>query len=115
MAEASRTDINLHSNEFGKMVDELLDFDEAVGRAMRFADENRETLVIVIGDHETGGVTLLDGDLKTGRIFAQQSTNDHTALPVSVFAYGSGAERFVGFYENTAVFYKILNALNIKP
>jgi alkaline phosphatase len=54
---------------------------------------------------------LLDGDYKTGYVSGQFSTNDHTATPVPVFAYGPGAQLFTGVYENTAVFYKILEAL----
>ncbi|MCB4234206.1 alkaline phosphatase [Kaistella anthropi] len=98
MAEASRTDINLHSNEFGKMVDELLDFDEAVGRAMRFADKDRETLVIVIGDHETGGVTLLDGDRKLGAYLLSRAptTTPRCRYPFSPMAPGqSGLSVFM--------------------
>jgi alkaline phosphatase len=76
---------------------------------------DRETLVIVTADHETGGLSLTGGDYTTGYISGQFSTDDHTAVPVPVFAYGPGAQLFSGVYENTAIFYKILQAVNIKP
>lgn len=115
MAEASRTDGNAHANELGKVIQELLDFDEVVGKALKFADSNGETLVIVLGDHETGGLTLLDGDLKEGWVLGNFSSNDHTALPATVFAYGPNSQDFTGFQENTDIFVKILKAFNIKP
>ena len=49
MVEASQTDGGGHSNNIEQLVTELLDFDHVVGKAMKFADENKETLVIVLG------------------------------------------------------------------
>lgn len=114
MVEASQTDGGGHSNNLEQLVTELLDFDHVVGKAMKFADENKETLVIVLGDHETGGLTLLDGSLKEGWVFGNFSTNDHTSIPSSVFAYGPNSQEFTGLFENTEVFNKILEAYGIK-
>lgn len=114
MVEASQTDGGGHSNNIEQLVTELLDFDHVVGKAMKFADENKETLVIVVGDHETGGLTLLDGSLKDGWIFGNFSTNDHTSIPSSVFAYGPNSKEFTGLFENTEIFNKILNAYGVK-
>lgn len=114
MAEGSRTDINAHANQLGNEVQELLDFDEVVGKALKFADEDGETLVIVVGDHETGGLSLLDGDIRQGWVLGNFSTNDHTSLPSMVFAYGPNSQEFVGFQENTDIFIKILKAFGIQ-
>lgn len=114
MIEASQTDGGGHSNNIEQLVTELLDFDHVVGKAMKFADENKETLVIVVGDHETGGLTLLDGSLKEGWVFGNFSTNDHTSIPSSVFAYGPNSKEFTGLFENTEIFNKILAAYGIK-
>ncbi|UDQ55093.1 alkaline phosphatase [Chryseobacterium indologenes] len=114
MIEASQTDGGGHSNNIEQLVTELLDFDHVVGKAMKFADENKETLVIVVGDHETGGLTLLDGSLKEGWVFGNFSTNDHTSIPSSVFAYGPNSREFTGLFENTEVFNKILAAYGIE-
>ena len=115
MVEASRTDGNAHANHLGNVVQELLDLDEVVGDALKFADENPETLVIVLGDHETGGLTILDGSLKDGWVLGNFSTNDHTAIPAAVFAYGAQSGNFRGLFENTEVFNKILEAYHIQP
>ncbi len=114
MVEASQTDGGGHSNNIEQLVTELLDFDHVVGKAMKFADENKETLVIVVGDHETGGLTLLDGNLKEGWIFGNFSTNDHTSIPSSVFAYGPNSKEFTGLFENTEIFNKIMEAYGIR-
>lgn len=114
MIEASQTDGGGHSNNIEQLVTELLDFDHVVGKAMKFADENKETLVIVVGDHETGGLTLLDGSLKDGWVFGNFSTNDHTSIPSSVFAYGPNSKQFTGLFENTEIFNKILSAYGIQ-
>jgi alkaline phosphatase len=34
---------------------------------------------------------------------------------IPVFAYGAGAEKFSGIYENTAIFDKILAAFRFRP
>lgn len=110
MTEGAQIDHAAHDNDLQWLVDEMLDFDQVVAQALAFADKNGETLVIVTADHETGGLTLLEGDYEKGTVSGQFSTDDHTALPVMVYAYGPGAQLFTGVYENTAIFHKIMKA-----
>lgn len=114
VVEGAQIDHGGHDNNLPYLVSEVMDFDHLVGKAMEFADGNGQTLVIVTADHETGGLTLLDGNYNRGYVGGQFSTPDHTAIPVPVFAYGPGAQLFSGVYENTAVFGKILKAFGIK-
>jgi len=107
MIEGSQIDWANHKNDYKYMVEETLDFDKAVGVAMDFADKDGNTLVIVTADHESGGLTLLGGNLKTGETKANFSTINHSATMVGVFAYGKGAELFGGIYENTEVFVRM--------
>lgn len=113
MAEGAQIDYGGHRNDMQYVVRELLDFDLAVSEALKFADKNNETLVIVTADHETGGITLLDGSYSKGMIDGQFSTNDHTGIMVPVFAYGPHSEDFRGVYENTEIFKKIITAFGI--
>jgi alkaline phosphatase len=108
MAEGAQIDYGGHANLVPYVVTEMLDFDQLIGEAMRFADSNGETLVIVTADHETGGLTLLDGDLQKGYVDGNFSTNDHTSVMVPVFAYGPHSLDFRGVYENTEIFSRIL-------
>ncbi len=114
MAEGGQIDSGGHNNDMEYVVRELLDFDQAVGEVMKFIDRNKETLLIVTADHETGGLSLLGGDISQGRVFGDFSTNDHTAVMVPVFAYGPGAGVFRGVYQNTAINIRILELLNKK-
>ena len=90
------------------MVDEYLSFDRLVGKALEYADQNGETLILVLSDHETGGLTLSDGDYKTGTVTGNFFTNDHTGIPTLLYAYGPCSQYFCGFAENSALFDKIL-------
>jgi alkaline phosphatase len=92
----------------------MMDFDKAVGAAMEFADTNGETLVIVTADHETGGLSLLGGDIQKGYVSGHFSTDDHTGVMVPVFAYGPHSLDFRGVYENTALFEKIMKILSAR-
>lgn len=111
MAEGSQIDYGGHSNNLAQVITENADFDRMVGDALRFADEDGETLVIVTADHETGGLTLLDGDIKKGYVLGNFSTNDHTGTPVPVFAYGPHSGDFRGVYSNTEIFGKLLKLI----
>ncbi len=104
MAEGAQIDWGGHANQMSYVVQEMLDFDRMVGEAMKFADEDGETLVIVTADHETGGLSLLDGDFEQGYVAGHFSTGDHSAVAVPVFAYGPHSLDFRGVYENTEIF-----------
>lgn len=111
MAEGAQIDYGGHANDMRYVVQEMLDFDQAIGEALRFADSNGETLVLVTADHETGGLSLLDGDLKRGYVDGNFSTNDHSGVMVPVFAYGPHSLDFRGVYENTEIQHKIISIL----
>ena len=111
MVEGSQIDWGGHDNDIEYVTTELIDFDNAIAEALKFAEKDGETLVIVTADHETGGLTLVDGDLNRNIIKSEFSTDDHTGVMVPVFAYGPGAERFAGIYQNTDVFFKMMDAL----
>ena len=113
MAEGAQIDYGGHENRMSYVVQEMIDFDLAIGEAMRFADTNGETLVIVTADHETGGLTLLGGDMNKGYVDGNFSTPDHSAVTVPVFAYGPHSLDFRGVYQNTAIFNKIVQIFQL--
>jgi alkaline phosphatase len=108
MAEGAQIDHGGHANDLPFVVTEQQDFDRLVGEALKFADQDGETLVIVTADHETGGLSLLDASYKKGMVRGNFSTDDHTNIMVPVFAYGPGSESFLGVYPNTEIFNKII-------
>jgi alkaline phosphatase len=114
MAEGAQIDWGGHAQNLPYSVTEMMDFDKAVGAAMEFADANGETLVIVTADHETGGLSLLSGNIGKGYVSGHFSTDDHTGVMVPVFAYGPHSLDFRGVYENTALFEKIMKILSAR-
>ena len=110
MVEGSQIDWGGHDNDIEYVVTEMIDFDNAIGKALEFAKKDGETLVIVTADHECGGLTITGGSLVNKTIETHFSTDDHTPVMVPVFAYGPGANNFGGIYENTDVFVKMLEA-----
>lgn len=114
MVEGAKIDYAGHSNSVPGSVNEMLSFDLAIAEALKFADSNGETLVIITADHETGGLTLIDGDRKTGLITAYYVTDDHTPVMLPVFAYGPGSQDFMGVYQNTEIFHKMKSLLGTK-
>lgn len=113
MTEGAQVDYGGHANNMSYVASEVMDFDKVIGKALQFADANGETLVIVTADHETGGLSLLSGDYTNGYVSGSFATNDHTAIPVPVFAYGPQSFRFRGVYENTELFYKMMEVLKV--
>lgn len=113
MVEGSQIDWAGHEGNAQFIVEETLDFDRAVGVALDFASKNRETLVIVTADHETGGMVVLNGNYETGMVKAEFTTGGHTAAIVPVFAFGPGASAFQGFMENTDVHLKMKKLLMV--
>ena len=103
MVEGAKIDYAGHAKSVPGSIIETFSFDLAVAEALKFADRNGETLVVVTGDHETGGLVLLDGDEQTGRVMGVYVTNDHTPAMLPVYAYGPGAEKFTGVYRNTEI------------
>ncbi len=103
MVEGAKIDYAGHSRCLPGSIIETLSFDLAVAEALRFADSNGETLVIVTADHETGGLTVIDGDEATGRVMGLYVSDDHSPAMLPVFAYGPGADRFCGTYRNTEI------------
>ncbi|MDA0784518.1 MAG: alkaline phosphatase [Bacteroidetes bacterium] len=111
MIEGSQVDWAGHENDSIYLMAEMEDFDVAIRRVVTMAKADKNTLVIVTADHETGGLSLTDWDKARSQPAMHFSTGHHTGIPVPVFAYGPGAELFSGAYQNTAIFTKIQDLL----
>ena len=111
MIEGSQIDWGGHQNDIRDVINETLDLDKAIGKALEYAVNDGNTLIVVTADHETGGLSVLGGNPEKGIVNGVFSTEDHSAVMVPVFAYGPGAEVFNGIYNNTEVFDKIRSLL----
>ena len=103
MIEGSSIDDWCHKKKVGYMAEELFDFDRTIGKVLEWAEKDGHTLVVVTADHATGGLTLLDGNLEERNVKVNFSTKGHNGILVPVYAYGPGAERFVGIHENAEI------------
>jgi len=111
MVEGSQIDWGGHANSSIYIVEEMLDFDRTIGKALEFAANDGETLIVITADHETGGMAIVGGDLNTGMVKADYIAGDHSAVMVPVFAYGPGAEEFSGIMQNTEIHDKMKKLL----
>ncbi|MDI6828145.1 MAG: alkaline phosphatase [Armatimonadota bacterium] len=114
MVEGGQIDWKCHANDIQGMIKQLLDFDAAVGKALEFAQSNKDTLVVVTADHETGGLSIL-GSEEGGLDFTPSwATKSHTGVNVLLLADGPGAESFRGILDNTDVPKILAKQLGIK-
>jgi alkaline phosphatase len=111
MLEAAKIDSGGHSNSPSTIVTELLDFDRVLAEAIRYADTHPGTLVLVTADHETGGVSIPQGDLERREVELAFHSDDHTGILVPLFAYGARSTAFAGVYDNTEIFHRILKVI----
>jgi alkaline phosphatase len=104
VVEGSQIDWAAHDHKADEIILETIDFDEAVGTGLDFAEKNGRTLVIVTADHETGGFAVHDGSTLRREVTESGFTTDgHTAAMVPLFAYGPGSTVFAGIIDNTDI------------
>lgn len=111
MVEGSQIDWGGHAASTIYIVEDMLDFDKAIGNAIKFAAKDGETLVVITADHETGGMALTGGNMETGMVKGAYPTGGHTGVMVPVFSYGPGAEEFIGIMDNTEIHTKMKQLL----
>jgi alkaline phosphatase len=99
--------------------------DEAVNVAKNYAQLNTNTLLIVTGDHETGGLHL--SELSTGKsdeegpfefpedgtFYVNWTTTGHTSVNVPVTSIGPSSHLLSGTFENTEIHNIISDHLKI--
>lgn len=59
MVEGGKIDWACHANDAVATITDMLDFDDAIGVALEFYNRHpNQTLIVVTGDHETGGMSI---------------------------------------------------------
>ena len=106
MVEGSQIDWGGHANNSNYIITEFIEFDEAINAALNFAKIDKNTLVVVTADHETGGYAIQSTSRMDSLVTAFTS-DYHTGVMIPVFAYGPGSEEFAGIYENTEIYNKM--------
>jgi alkaline phosphatase len=95
MIEHEGTDGASHAKETEAFIKSMVSFDEAVGVALDYAATRNDVLVVVTGDHETGGLQI-HGE-KEQELRLAWATGSHTGEALPVFSIGPGANTLTGF------------------
>ena len=70
MVEGGKIDWACHANDAAPAIMDVLAFDAAVGEGLKFYEEHPEdTLIVVVGDHECGGMTMGFAGTRYGSFF----------------------------------------------
>lgn len=102
MVESEEPDSGGHNRNLRRVVRGIESINAVAALAVERAIADRETLVLITADHETGGMSILHGDADH-TLGIRWSTISHTAEPVPIYAFGAGAERFSGVKDNTEI------------
>jgi alkaline phosphatase len=106
MVEGGAVDWAAHSNQSGRMIEEMMDFDQTVEAVVDWVQANSnwgETLLIVTGDHETGYLTGPGSNPTWEPIVnngpnnlpgMQWNSGDHTNSLLGLYAKGDDARLF---------------------
>jgi alkaline phosphatase len=133
MVEGGRIDHACHDNDANRAVWEAIAFDQAVAEGIQYARRRNDTLVIVVADHETGGMSVSTGcysgfpQIPRQGAFPEHglrldsllciswTTKGHSGIPVIAGALGPGSQHFRGIKENIDLFPIMMETLALKP
>jgi alkaline phosphatase len=113
VVESEVTDELAHENDIAAVMAGMRELDEAVAGVLRLVAPRGDTLVLVTADHDTGGLSLVDGYYEDGEATVRWASGDHSSQWVPLFAFGPGAEIFTGAMDNTEVALGIARALEL--
>jgi alkaline phosphatase len=109
LVENEEPDTQAHRNaSFEIIAREMRALDDAIRVGLAYQERHPETLIVALGDHETGGLAIVADS--TGPV-ARYITTGHTAALLPVFARGPGAEQFTGVLTNARVGELLLEAV----
>ena len=103
MIESAIIDGYGHNNDSEGMIEEMKEFDQTLKTLIAYVNKHPNTLLVVTADHETGGtgVTYKSHAInQPERLHLNFSTKGHTGTVVPIFAYGAGAAKFSGIFQN---------------
>jgi alkaline phosphatase len=103
MVESAIIDGYGHNNDSEGMIEEMQEFDKTLQALIAYVDAHPNTLLVVTADHETGGTCVAYKSHEVNEpagLHLNFSTKGHTGTIVPVFAYGAGAEKFRGIFQN---------------
>jgi alkaline phosphatase len=132
--EEEAVDEFAHNNNGTRVLQAMGELEKAVAVVRQFQSQHPDTLVVVTGDHDCGGLTVEDnvtGDESTDgvtpsgedgpftvkgsdkKFLMDWTTTGHTGVDVPVTASGPGSEAFSGKHPNTLVYSVLRDGLGV--
>jgi len=96
VVDGSQIDWRAHERDDDGLLTELHDFSEAINWAVNYQKKNPETLIVMSGTNETGGIFLIRDDSEPSQVSIKYNTSLHTANLCPIFAKGPGEDRIGG-------------------
>ena len=103
MVESAIIDGYGHNNDSEGLIEEMQEFDKTLKALIAYVNEHPNTLLVVTADHETGGTSVAYKSHAVNEpegLHLSFSTQGHSGTVVPIFAYGAGAEKFRGIFQN---------------
>lgn len=98
-----------HDNSIENQVEETKELDQLAGLLMNYAQSRENVLVLVLTDHESGALTLLQGNGM--QYIPNYAIDEHCGNMVPTFAFGPGAENFTGMMDNREIYYRLIDLI----
>lgn len=130
MVEEEGTDEFAHSNNATRTLQSMRELEKTVAVVRAYVATHPDTLLVITGDHETGGLAVEEADAadESGdgisaedgpfsirgsekSFYIDWTTSGHTGVDVPVNAAGPMADRFTGKHANTYVYEVLRQAL----
>lgn len=104
MIEGARIDHAGHANLIKHNVFETIEFENAFIKVIQWMTDRDDTLLLVLADHETGGLTIQQnkGQYKFPDVSWESAS--HSARNVPAFAWGPNAQMVNGTIDNTDIY-----------
>ena len=102
MVEESQVDWAGHDNDADYMHAEMASLNDLIDGILAYHAAHPEVLVVLVADHETGGLAMQSKAQGSGLKAAWTSKN-HTSNLVPIFATGPGGEAFDAVVDNTFI------------
>lgn len=113
VVEEAHVDKEIDGGSIEGMMEAVIRLDKTLRICLNFMRTNDDTLVIVVADHETGGLVLGEGE--PNKSWFTEPDRYHTNVKVPVYAYGNKSKMFENCdILNTDIFYKIKEALGFE-
>jgi alkaline phosphatase len=103
LVENENIDSAAHVKDIVRLVPEMLAFQDAVQTALDWAQGRDDTLILVLADHETGGLTVVQDNGAGNLPDVGWTTYGHTSGTVGLYGWGMNAACVHGVADNIQV------------